>query len=41
VITPLKTWFPPLAPGGLEFYDGGTLIALSPNDLLLAKWNYL
>jgi len=41
VIAPLKTWFPPLAPGGLEFYDGGTLIALSPNDLLLAKWNYL
>ena len=38
---PLTTWFPPLAPGGLEFYDGGTLTALTENDLLLAKWNFL
>ena len=38
---PLKTWFPAIAPGGLEFYDGGTLAALSEDDLLIAKWNNL
>lgn len=38
---PLKTWFPAIAPGGLEFYDGGTLAALSPDDMLIAKWNKL
>jgi glucose/arabinose dehydrogenase len=38
---PLKTWLPSLAPGGLEFYDGGTLTALSENEMLLAKWNFL
>ncbi len=38
---PLKTWFPAIAPGGLEFYDGGTLTALSKDDMLIAKWNKL
>ncbi len=38
---PLRKWFTPIAPGGMEFYDGGTLTGLSNDDLLLVMWNKL